>query len=126
AAFILLSHAAFFILHLQICLSHFAAPTFLGTPQAEEGWLALQVQGTINWSCPPWLDWLHGGLQFQIEHHLFPRMPRHNLRKASPHVQALCQELGLPYHMPSFFGAIQETFVRLRKTALLARKAVLD
>ena len=64
----------------------------------------MQVKGTINWSCPAWLDWLHGGLQFQIEHHLFPRMPRHNLRKASPHVQALCRELRLPYHMPSFFG----------------------
>ncbi|KAK9857626.1 hypothetical protein WJX84_005358 [Apatococcus fuscideae] len=120
-AFILLSHAAFFLLHLQICLSHFAAPTFLGTPHAEEGWVALQVRGTINWSCPAWLDWLHGGLQFQIEHHLFPRMPRHHLRKASPHVQALCLELGLPYHMPTFFGAIRETFGRLRRTALVAR-----
>lgn len=63
-----------------------------------------QVNGTMNWSCPAWLDWFHGGLQFQIEHHLFPALPRHNLRKASLLVQPLCQEFNLHYHSPSFLG----------------------
>ena len=80
---------------------------------------AAQVRGTINWSCPAWLDWLHGGLQFQIEHHLFPRMPRHHLRKASPHVQALCLELGLPYHMPTFFGVCKPLRTLLSAAPLL-------
>lgn len=57
----------------------------------------------MNWSCPVWLDWFHGGLQFQIEHHLFPRMPRHNLRAAARHVRAACQQLGLEYHCPTFW-----------------------
>lgn len=61
----------------------------------------------MNWSCPAWLDWLHGGLQFQIEHHLFPSLPRHNLRQASLLVRPLCQDMGLPYHCPSFFGVNQ-------------------
>lgn len=30
--------------------------------------------------CPTYLDWLHGGLHMQVSHHLFPRVPRHNLR----------------------------------------------
>ena len=40
----------------------------------------------------------------QIEHHLFPRMPRHNLRMASAAVAPLCARLGLRYHTPSFLG----------------------
>ncbi|DBA88504.1 TPA: hypothetical protein ACH3X2_004984 [Trebouxia sp. C0005] len=101
---LLISHAAFFVLHLQICLSHFSQPTFEGLPEEDQDWVTTQVSGTMNWSCPVWLDWFHGGLQFQIEHHLFPALPRHNLRKASLLVQPLCRDLGLHYHSPSFFG----------------------
>lgn len=38
-----------------------------------------------------------GGLNFQIEHHLFPSMPSINLRRARPIVRAYCAELGVPY-----------------------------
>lgn len=49
-----------------------------------------QVATTLNIDCPTWLDWFHGGLQFQVEHHLWPRLPRHNLRRARDLVQAFC------------------------------------
>ena len=65
----------------------------------------------MNWSCPVWLDWFHGGLQFQIEHHLFPGLPRHNLRKASLLVHPLCRDLGLHYHSPSFFGVSSPNYM---------------
>ena len=35
----------------------------------------------------PLLDFTHIGLQFQVEHHLYPRLPRHNLRLARKMVQ---------------------------------------
>nr|WP_067691601.1 acyl-CoA desaturase [Nocardia jejuensis] len=38
-----------------------------------------------------------GALNYQIEHHLFPSMPRSNLRHARPIVIAYCAELGVPY-----------------------------
>ncbi|NJP32223.1 acyl-CoA desaturase [Micromonospora sp. HSS6-12] len=38
-----------------------------------------------------------GGLNYQIEHHLFPNMPRGNLRRARPIVRAYCAERGVPY-----------------------------
>jgi len=38
-----------------------------------------------------------GGLNFQIEHHLFPNMPSGNLRRARPIVKQYCAELGVPY-----------------------------
>ncbi len=46
-------------------------------------------------------DWViptaMGGLNYQVEHHLFPNMPSVNLRKARPIVKRYCQELGVPY-----------------------------
>jgi fatty acid desaturase len=38
-----------------------------------------------------------GGLNYQIEHHLFPSMPRANLRYAQPIVQSYCERIGVPY-----------------------------
>ena len=46
----------------------------------------------------PVIDAAMGGLNYQIEHHLFPTMPRPNLRRAQPLVAAYCAELALPYH----------------------------
>ncbi len=70
-----------------------------------------QMMATNNVSCPVWMDWFHGGLQYQIEHHLFPDLPRHHLRAASAHVRPMCARLGLRYHSPTFFQvcAPQET-----------------
>ena len=53
-------------------------------------------------ACPPWLDFFHGGLQYQAVHHLFPRMPRHQLRAASLFVQQFADEVGLKYHVHGF------------------------
>jgi fatty acid desaturase len=39
-----------------------------------------------------------GGLHVQIEHHLYPAVPRHNLEAIRPRVEALCKKHGLPYH----------------------------
>jgi fatty acid desaturase len=43
------------------------------------------------------LDFLMGGLNYQIEHHLFPSMPRPHLRKAAPMVAEYCRSRGVPY-----------------------------
>lgn len=49
------------------------------------------------------MDWFHGGLQFQVEHHLFPRIPRSRLRSLAPLVQTFCKENDLPYYSYGFF-----------------------
>jgi fatty acid desaturase len=43
------------------------------------------------------LEWLMGGLNFQIEHHLFPSMPRPHLRRAQHVVRRFCEEHGVSY-----------------------------
>ena len=46
-----------------------------------------------------------GGLNLQIEHHLFPNMPSINLRRARPIVREYCAELGVPYTEATLPGA---------------------
>merc|ERR1711988_1171085 len=63
----------------------------------------LQVTTTRNiiggHGFPQWfVDWLCGGLQYQVDHHLFPMMPRHNLKKCHDLVESFCKEWGVQYH----------------------------
>ena len=99
--YVLLSHAVTVLLHVQITLSHFAMCTE-EFGQDGEPFCAHQLRTTMDVDCPPWMDWFHGGLQFQVEHHLFPRLPRHNLRKIMPLVKEFCKKHGLPYHTHTF------------------------
>jgi fatty acid desaturase len=46
-----------------------------------------------------------GGLNYQIEHHLFPSMPRPNLRRAQPLIRSFCAEHGVPYTQTSLLGS---------------------
>ncbi|MGO4298828.1 fatty acid desaturase family protein [Leifsonia sp. RAF41] len=43
------------------------------------------------------LDFMMGGLNYQIEHHLFPSMPRPHLRRAAPTIRAYCDDHGVQY-----------------------------
>lgn len=67
--------------------------------------------------CEPWMDWFHGGLQFQVTHHLFPRMPRHNLRRASAYVKDFCAEIGLKYEVYGFEEGNGRLYKRLAEVA---------
>merc|ERR1711871_922689 len=85
AAYVIISHGFSGILHVQITLSHFCMETFTKEQPVytsdDNDWFKVQLATTMDVDCPQWMDWFHGGLQFQIEHHLFPRLPRHNLRE---------------------------------------------
>ncbi len=59
--------------------------------------LRRQVLTSRNISGPLLIRVGMGGLNYQIEHHLFPSMPSVNLRRARPIVRAYCSELGVPY-----------------------------
>ncbi|XP_059657037.1 acyl-lipid (9-3)-desaturase-like [Cornus florida] len=118
--FIITSFSVTGIQHVQFCLNHFSSSVYIGPPNGND-WYGSQTNGTLNITCSPWLDWFHGGLQFQIEHHLFPRLPRCNLRKVSPFVKELCKKHKLPYNTVSFLKANAMTVGTLRIAALQAR-----
>ncbi|XP_068004230.1 acyl-CoA (8-3)-desaturase-like isoform X1 [Melanerpes formicivorus] len=62
-----------------------------------EDWVSTQLHATCNVKQSLFNDWFTGHLNFQIEHHLFPTMPRHNYWKAAPLVKALCNKHGIEY-----------------------------
>ena len=75
----------------------------------------------MNVWTPDWLDWAHIGLQFQIEHHLFPRLPRHNLRRAREMVQEVAAKHKIGYLEPGFFKGNLMMWRALNETATAAR-----
>jgi len=61
-----------------------------------------------------WLtDLVLGGLNYQIEHHLFPNMPRPSLRRAQPAVRAYCLNHGLPYAETSLLDSYRQALRHL-------------
>ncbi|CAA0842544.1 Delta(8)-fatty-acid desaturase 2 [Striga hermonthica] len=118
--FVMASFCVTSIQHVQFCLNHFAANVYVGPPRGND-WFEKQTGGTIDISCSSYMDWFFGGLQFQLEHHLFPRLPRCQLRRVSPLVQELCKKHGLPYRSLSFFEANVWTLRTLRNAAREAR-----
>ena len=83
----------------------------------------MQLATTMNVDCDPLLDWAHLGLQFQIEHHLFPRLPRHNLREARKLVRPVCEKYGLEYVEPGFVEGNVAMYSQLKKAGYAASKA---
>ena len=59
-----------------------------------------------------------GGLNYQIEHHLFPSMPRPNLARAQELVRSFCIESGLGYREDSFVGSLRQTLRQLHSVAV--------
>ncbi|KAH7154823.1 fatty acid desaturase-domain-containing protein [Dactylonectria estremocensis] len=121
--FIMVSHITSSPLHVQIVLSHFAMSTADLGPQ--ESFAQKMLRTTMDVDCPEWLDFFHGGLQFQVIHHLFPRVPRHNLRKTQKLVQEFCDEVGIPYALYGFANSNKQVIGRLaevsRQAAILAK-----
>ncbi|XAR69246.1 Delta(8)-fatty-acid desaturase [Bertholletia excelsa] len=118
--FVIASFVVSGIQHVQFCLNHFSSSVYVGPPSVND-WLELQTRGTLDITSPSWMDWFHGGLQFQVEHHLFPRLPRCHLRKISPIVKELCKKHNLPYNSAPFWKANALTMRTLRNAALQAR-----
>lgn len=57
-----------------------------------------QVIGAVNYTSPgAWSDFLQGGLNFQIEHHLWPDLPMSKYRAYAGRVRAVCEKHGVPY-----------------------------
>ncbi|KAK1753494.1 hypothetical protein QBC47DRAFT_415281 [Echria macrotheca] len=118
--FVMVSHMTSAPLHVQITLSHFAMSTAdLGV---DESFPQRMLRTTMDVDCPEWLDFFHGGLQFQAIHHLYPRIPRHNLRRTQGLVQAFCEDVGIPY---ALYGFVDGNKVVVGRLADVARQAAI-
>ncbi|OKL61989.1 hypothetical protein UA08_02547 [Talaromyces atroroseus] len=117
--YLLISHMVTSPLHVQITLSHFAMSTAdLGI---HESFPQKMLRTTMDVDCPTWLDFFHGGLQFQAIHHLYPRLPRHNLREAQKLILEFCREVDIPYAIFTFVDGNKEVITRLADVAKQAK-----
>jgi fatty acid desaturase len=96
-AFIVVHQMAFgFYMGLAFAPNHKGMPVRSGSNE-ELDWLHRQIITSRNLLPSPVTDFMYGGLNYQIEHHLFPSMPRVNLRRSRPLVKDFCERYGIPY-----------------------------
>jgi fatty acid desaturase len=85
------------------------APNHKGMPvlakEVKLDYLRKQVLTSRNITGGRWVDFLLGGLNYQIEHHLFPSMPRPNLRRAQALVHDFCTRRGISYTQCSLLAS---------------------
>jgi linoleoyl-CoA desaturase len=98
--------------------SGFALPVNIdGNKRMEDTWAVHEVVNTTNFAPRNrLLSWFAGGLNFQIEHHLFTGMCHVHYKKIAPIVKSTVKEFGLPYHVqPTFSKAVLEHARMLKK-----------
>ena len=118
SVFYLLSfwHAIMFLVVNQLVLGLYTGSTFapnhkgmlLLDADTQMDFLRRQVLTSRNVKSGFINDFLYGGLNYQIEHHLFPRMSRNQLKKAQEIVKPFCQAHSISYHETSVLQSQRE------------------
>jgi fatty acid desaturase len=143
----LVLHAAMYVTALLLVMSPAKALTFAAIHQAVFGiymgcsfapnhkgmpfiegddrpdYLRRQVLTSRNVRGNAFIDLALGGLNYQIEHHLFPNMPRASLRRTRPIVQAYCRELDVSYVETSLLGSYRAVLAHLDAMGAPLREA---
>ncbi|MFD4631112.1 fatty acid desaturase family protein [Streptomyces sp. NPDC058284] len=102
-------HQALFGLHLGLAFAPNHKGMEMPDPDGERwGHLRRQVLTSRNIRGGPVVDWFLGGLNYQIEHHLFPSMPRPHLRLAQPVVRAHCARVDMSYAEAGFVDSYRQ------------------
>ncbi|KAK9811695.1 hypothetical protein WJX72_008543 [[Myrmecia] bisecta] len=105
-----------FLLSIVFVQSHNGMEVYSET----KDFVTAQVVSTRDILSNTWNDWFTGGLNYQIEHHLFPTLPRHNLGKVQQSIMDLCNKHGLVYEN---CGMATGTYRVLQRLADVAAQA---
>ena len=122
-------HAVLFIIVHQgilgIYLSTSFAPNHKGMMMWDENnppdFLRQQVLTSRNMTGSRIVDFWFGGLNYQIEHHLFPSMPQCNLKEAQKIVRSFCEEDDIAYHETFVLKSFWEILVSLHEVGASLR-----
>jgi fatty acid desaturase len=101
--------------------NHKGVPTLSDADQLD--FVRCQVLTSRNVPSSRLVDFVLGSLNYQIEHHLFPNMPRPNLRHAQPLIRAFCQQRGIGYREASLLGSYAEAVRHLHTIGAPLRPA---
>src|ERR687890_643914 len=82
-----------------------------------------QVLTSRNVTAHPITDFWYGGLNYQIEHHLFPRLPRNKLREAQQIIRSFCGDHSIAYHETSVLQSYREILQHLHEVGAPLREA---
>jgi fatty acid desaturase len=99
------------ILFAVTSLGHNGLPVY--DANARPDYWKLQITTTRNISGNWFVHWLCGGLEYQVDHHLFPMMPRHSLPKAHVLIVAFCAEHGIKYNEADLFTGTMDIIKHL-------------
>ncbi|WNG37075.1 fatty acid desaturase [Archangium violaceum] len=82
---------------------------FHGRAESHAEFCVRQVVGSANYATgSDVVDFLHGWLNYQIEHHLWPSLPMSKYQQIQPRVKALCEKHGVPYVQESVFRRVKK------------------
>jgi fatty acid desaturase len=114
--------ALFVLIHQALTgfyLGSIFAPNHKGMPvldkESKMDFLHRQVLTSRNIYAHPVTDFVYGGLNYQIEHHLFPTMARNKLKEAQDIVKAFCQAHDIPYHETNALQSLWEILQHLHQ-----------
>ena len=89
----------------------------------QPNFLHRQVLTSRNVVAHPVTDFWYGGLNYRIEHHLFPRLPRNKLREAQPIIRGFCRDHCIVYHETSVLQSYKEILKHLHEVGAPLREA---
>ena len=101
------------------------APNHKGMPilraDSRLDFLNRQILTTRNVKSSPLTDFWYGGLNYQIEHHLFPRVARNKLKETQQIVRAFCLRNSITYYETGVMDSYRAVLKHLRSVSLVAR-----
>lgn len=95
-------------LSLGFITNHLGCEVLSEDQYNEATWMDLQIRTSRNLRGKTIVHWFFGGLDTQIEHHLFPKVPRFNLLKVAKITKEFCKKHDISYHETSVLGAFVE------------------
>src|SRR5690625_4753817 len=102
------------------------APNHKGMPvldnDVEIDFMRHQILTSRNVRPGPLVDIWYGGLNYQIEHHLFPTLARNRLRQAQAVVKEFCSQYGIEYYETSLLGSYGEILAHLHEVSAPLRR----
>jgi fatty acid desaturase len=93
-------------------------------PKNPLGFLEMQVLTARNVKASPFADFWYGGLNYQIEHHLFPTMARNQLKEAQPIIRSFCEQHNISYYETSIVQSYREILGYLHEISAPLRERV--
>lgn len=106
-------------------MNHFPMQIVKASDQEKKprSWVEAQFAATQNLTSTPVLDWMSGHLNFQIEHHLFPQMPRVHYPSVAGRVKDFARDVGLDYRCVGFGEAAASVVGVLNRVASRRKRA---